>query len=55
MIASGKTALMLCSGHFSQLQTKPRCLYKPAWLKGMTLLEYYVKKAKSLGDYGRGS
>ncbi len=51
-IASGKLAIMLHTGYFSNVKTSPRCLQKPTWAHGMTLLEYFIKKIKSIGEYG---
>lgn len=51
-IASGKLAIMLHTGYFSNVKTPPRCLQKPTWAHGMTLLEYFIKKIKSIGEYG---
>lgn len=51
-IASGKLAIMLHTGYFSNVRTPPRCLQKPTWAHGMTLLEYFIKKIKSIGEYG---
>lgn len=52
-IASGKSAMFLFTGLFSNLNTPPRCLHKPTWLYGMSLLQYFIKRIRSMGDYGR--
>lgn len=51
-IASGKTAMFLFTGLFSNLKTESRCLHKPPWMFGMTILQYYIKRIRSMGDYG---
>jgi len=52
-IAAGKVAIMLFAGYFSNVATPPRPLFKPKWGNGLSLLEYFIRKIKNLGEYGR--